>query len=87
VYTVLDPNVPNAAENMRWLVAGIYIIGALIMLISICVIYNLNKKTVATMTQELNERREATEKTEAKEEKDLQKLSNTKAEGNSLLYG
>jgi hypothetical protein len=56
---------PNAAENMRWLVAGIYIVGALVMLISICFIYNLNKKTVAQMTEELNERRGTIAKAEA----------------------
>lgn len=65
LYTVLDPNMPNAAENMRWLVAGIYIVGALVMLISICFIYNLNKKTVAQMTEELNERRGTIAKAEA----------------------
>jgi GPH family glycoside/pentoside/hexuronide:cation symporter len=45
------------AENMKWLVAALYTFAAVVMFISIAFIYNLNKKKVAQMTAELNERR------------------------------
>ena len=45
------------ATNMRWLVAGLYAFCGIVMFISIALIYNLDKKTVAQMTEELNERR------------------------------
>ena len=46
------------AERMKWLVAALYTFSAIVMFISITFIYNLNKKKVAIMTQELSERRE-----------------------------
>ncbi len=45
------------AERMKWLVAALYTFSAIVMFISITFIYNLNKKKVAVMTQELSERR------------------------------
>ena len=45
------------AENMKWLVAGLYTFSAIVMFLSITFIYNLNKKKVAQMTAELEERR------------------------------
>lgn len=53
LFQVLDPNVPNAAANMRWLVAALYAFSAVIMFISLAVIYNLDKKTVKIMNDEL----------------------------------
>jgi len=47
------------AENMKWLVAALYSFSAIVMFISITFIYNLNKKKVAQMTEELTARRAA----------------------------
>ncbi len=47
------------AENMKWLVAALYTFSAIVMFVSIAFIYNLNKKKVAQMTEELNARRAA----------------------------
>jgi GPH family glycoside/pentoside/hexuronide:cation symporter len=47
------------AENMKWLVAALYTFSAIVMFVSIAFIYNLDKKSVAQMTAELNERRAA----------------------------
>ena len=47
------------AENMKWLVAALYTFSAIVMFVSIAFIYNLDKKKVAQMTEELNERRVA----------------------------
>lgn len=43
---------------MKWLVAGLYTLSAVVMFVSIAFIYNLNKKKVAEMTEELKARRE-----------------------------
>lgn len=45
------------AENMKWLVAALYTFSGAVMFISIAIIYDLNKKKVAEMTAELEERR------------------------------
>jgi Na+/melibiose symporter-like transporter len=47
------------ATNMKWLVAALYTFSAIVMFVSIAFIYNLDKKKVAQMTAELNERRAA----------------------------
>ncbi len=47
----------EVATNMRWLVAGLYAFSGIVMFVAITFIYNLDKKTVAKMTAELNERR------------------------------
>ena len=47
----------TVAENMKWLVAGLYTFSAVVMFISIAFIYNLDKKKVEVMTAELAERR------------------------------
>ena len=44
---------------MKWLVAALYSFSAIVMFISITFIYNLNKKKVAQMTEELTARRAA----------------------------
>ena len=49
----------EVAENMKWLVAALYSFSAIVMFVSIAFIYNLNKKNVAIMTSELEERRKA----------------------------
>ncbi len=54
----LENNQPiEVASNMRWLVAGLFLFSAVVMLLSIALVYNLNKKKVAEMTAELQERR------------------------------
>lgn len=50
------------AENMKWLVAALYTFSAVVMFIAIAVIYDLNKKKVAEMTAELEERRASSTK-------------------------
>ena len=47
----------EVAERMKWLVASLYTFSAVIMFISITFIYNLDKKKVAIMTNELALRR------------------------------
>jgi len=49
----------HVAENMKWLVASLYSFSAIVMFVSIAFIYNLNKKKVAEMTDELEARRAA----------------------------
>ncbi len=48
---------PQTALNMCWLVAGLYLFSGVLMFLSIAFIYNLDKKTVAEMNEELSERR------------------------------
>ena len=47
----------ETAYNMCWLVAGLYLFSALLQFISIAFIYNLDKKTLATMNEELAARK------------------------------
>jgi len=47
------------AHNMCWLVAGLYLFSAVLQFIGIAVIYNLDKKTMGTMTGELAARKTA----------------------------
>lgn len=44
------------ATNMCWLVAGLYLFSAVLMFVAIAFVYNLDKKTLATMNAELEER-------------------------------
>ena len=46
----------ETAHNMCWLVAGLYLFSALIQFVGIAVIYNLDKKTLEKMNDELAER-------------------------------
>ena len=56
----LGANQPfEVAENMKWLVAALYTFSAAVMFIAIAFVYDLNKKKVAQMTSELEERRAA----------------------------
>ena len=49
----------EVAEKMKWLVAALYTFSAVVMFVSITFIYNLDKKKVAIMTEELAARRAA----------------------------
>ena len=53
------------AHNMCWLVAGLYCFSAVCQLVGIGFIYNLDKKTLATMNEELAARRAANVSEEA----------------------
>jgi len=48
---------PETALNMCWLVAGLYMFSAVLQFIGIAVIYNLDKKTLDKMTEELAARK------------------------------
>ncbi len=47
------------ATNMCWLVAGLYVFSAVVMFIALKFVYNLDKKTMAQMNAELEEKRKA----------------------------
>ena len=47
----------STAYNMCWLVAGLYMLSAILQFIGIAVIYNIDKKTLAQMNAELAARR------------------------------
>ena len=49
----------QTAYNMCWLVAGLYLFSAVLMFIGIAVVYNLDKKTMKVMTEELNAKHQA----------------------------
>ena len=46
------------AYNMCWLVSGLYLFSAVLMFVSIAFVYNLDKKTMQQMTEELAARKE-----------------------------
>jgi len=46
----------SVALNMRYLVAGLYLLSAVMQFVGLSLIYNLDKKTLATMNAELAER-------------------------------
>ena len=48
----------STAKNMCWLVAGLYLFSAVIQFIGVTFIYNIDKKTLAKMTEELEAKRE-----------------------------
>ena len=53
----LGPDQPfEVALNMRYLVAVMYLVAAIVQFVSIKFIYNLDKKTLEVMTTELNAR-------------------------------
>jgi len=43
----------ETASNMCWLVAGLYLFSAVVQFVGLALIYNLDKKTVAKMTEDL----------------------------------
>ena len=44
---------PTTSYNMCWLVAGLYLFSAIVQFLGLAVIYNLDKKTLAQMSQDL----------------------------------
>ena len=44
----------QTSYNMCWLVAGLYLFSAILMFVGLAFVYNLDKKTMAKMTEELN---------------------------------
>ena len=46
------------SHNMCWLVAGLYMFSAVLQFIGIALIYNIDKKTLAKMTEALAARKE-----------------------------
>lgn len=50
---------PETALNMCWLVAALYMFSAVLQFIGIAIIYNIDKKTLKTMTDELAARHAA----------------------------
>lgn len=51
----------QTSHNMCWLVAGLYLFSAVLQFVGIAVIYNIDKKTLAQMTQDLAERHKKAE--------------------------
>jgi Na+/melibiose symporter-like transporter len=43
----------QTAANLCWLVAGLYMFSAICQFVGVAVIYNIDKKTLATMTADL----------------------------------
>ncbi len=58
----------QTAQNMCWLVAGLYLFSAVLMFVGLAFIYNLDKKTLEKMNADLAERHEDTVTVEATEE-------------------
>ena len=48
---------PQTSYNMCWLVAGLYLFGAILQFIGIALVYNLDKNTCKQMNEELAQRR------------------------------
>ena len=48
---------PETAKNMCWLVAGLYMFSAVLQFVGLAFIYNIDKKTLKEMTDELEVRR------------------------------
>ena len=55
---------PTTSHNMCWLVAALYLFSAVLQFVGLAVIYNLDKKTLAKMNEELAARHAAEEVTE-----------------------
>lgn len=56
----LGANQPmDVALNMRYLTAGMYLLGAVLQVVSYALIYNLDKKTLAEMEKDLKARQGA----------------------------
>lgn len=49
----------QTSHNMCWLVAGLYLFSAVLQFVGLALVYNLDKKTVEKMNEELAERRAA----------------------------
>ena len=57
----------QTAENLCWLVAALYMLSAVCQFVGVAVIYNIDRKTLNKMTDELNERRAAIEEASIEE--------------------
>ena len=44
---------PETAANMCWLVAGLYMLSAVLQFVGLFFVYNIDKKTLAKMTEDL----------------------------------
>ena len=49
----------EVATNMRWLAAGAYCVSGLIMFLGLAIVYNLDKKTLAKINEDLAARKAA----------------------------
>ena len=49
----------QTAQNMCWLVAGLYLFSAVVQFVGLAIVYNLDKNSVAKMNKELQSSREA----------------------------
>ena len=47
----------EVATNMRWLAASAYCVSGLLMFLGLAIIYNLDKKTLAKMQEDLKARK------------------------------
>ena len=63
----------STAYNMGWLVAGLYMFSAIIMFVAIAFIYNLDKKTLATMNSELESRKNNVKSNDSSVEETIEK--------------
>ena len=52
---------PQTSLNMCWLVAGLYLFSAVLMFVGLAFVYNLDKKTMAKMNEELSARKKEAE--------------------------
>lgn len=68
----------QVATNMRWLVAGLYLFSAVLMLVGLAVVYNLSQKKVTEMNQVLTARRqEAIKDTDISPESPIAEVAET----------
>ena len=51
----------QTSYNMCWLVAGLYLFSAVLMFVGLAFVYNLDKKTMAKMNEELSARKKEAE--------------------------
>ena len=58
----------QTAENLCWLVAALYMLSAVCQFVGVALIYNIDKKTLAKMTEELNARKAIAEANTSVEE-------------------
>ena len=54
----------QTSYNMCWLVAGLYLFSAILQFVGLALVYNVDKKTLETMSSELKARKEQQAKTE-----------------------
>ena len=47
----------DVATNMRWLAAGAYLVSGLVQFIALALVYNLDKKTLAKISEDLAARK------------------------------